>query len=263
MTFIAISPSSPSLLPQATALAAKLGLPITQPQNPKSITDYTAILIISENGISLQECGEKASGAISVDFVSGAAAHRRKFGGGKGQSIAKAIGLQSLKNPYVIDATAGLGRDGFVLASLGCRVHMIERSPIVFTLLEDGIARALENEEIRHIVKNMSVTNENGLQWLTNTKESPDVIYLDPMFPERGKTALVKKEMRIFKQIVGTDTDAGLLLEPALAKAKYRVVVKRPRLAPTINEIAPTFQLEGKSNRFDVYVKVGVRNFGK
>lgn len=255
---LAIQVDNPSLEKQATALAAKLNLPIIPSQNPKSITEFSAVLIIAESGISLQECGAKASGAICVDFVAGAAAHRRKFGGGKGQMIAKAVGLQSLKNPYVVDATAGLGRDGFVLASLGCKVHMIERSPIVFTLLEDGLARALQDAEIRSIAEHITITNENAIDWLNNTKDSPDVVYLDPMFPEREKTALVKKEMRIFKDIIGSDPDSSKLLEPALAKAKYRVVVKRPHHAPTLSGIVPTIQLEGKSSRFDIYVNKSV-----
>jgi 16S rRNA (guanine1516-N2)-methyltransferase len=255
---LAIQPESPSLNEHADAIAAKLNLPIIAAQNPKLIIEFNAVLIIAENGIFLQECGQNASGAICVDFTAGASAHRRKFGGGKGQMIAKAIGLQSLKNPYVLDATAGLGRDGFVLASLGCKVHMIERSPIVFTLLEDGLKRAWQNEEIKDIAVRITISSGNAVDWLKDSKEIPDVIYLDPMFPARGKTALVKKEMRIFKDIVGSDLDSGDLLAPAIAKAKYRVVIKRPRHAPTMTELTPTFQLEGKSNRFDIYVNKSI-----
>ncbi len=81
----------------------------------------------------------------------------------------------------------------------------------------------------------------------------PDVVYLDPMFPERQKSADVKKEMRAFHRLVGADADADDLLAPALAAARYRVVVKRPRKAPDLAGRPPSHRVEGKSSRFDVY----------
>lgn len=80
-----------------------------------------------------------------------------------------------------------------------------------------------------------------------------DVVYLDPMFPHRDKSALVKKEMQLFRPVVGDDPDASALLEAALACARYRVVVKRSRRAPAIEGVAPGLTLEGKSSRYDVY----------
>ena len=81
----------------------------------------------------------------------------------------------------------------------------------------------------------------------------PDVIYLDPMFPVRSKSAQVKKEMRIFHQLVGADPDSDSLLDAALSQARYRVVVKRPRIAPALANTPPNYTLEGKSNRYDIY----------
>jgi 16S rRNA (guanine1516-N2)-methyltransferase len=154
----------------------------------------------------------------------------------------------------VVDATAGLGRDAFVLASLGCELTLIERSPIVSALLEDGLARATEDQEIVEIISRMQLIKESAHKWLQQTQQSIDVVYLDPMFPESTKTALVKKEMRVFHELVGVDADADHLLELALAKAQYRVVVKRPRLAPPLANRESTYSLIGKANRFDVYV---------
>jgi 16S rRNA (guanine1516-N2)-methyltransferase len=256
---LAILPQSESFTAQANLLAEQLNLPLLSPQNPKSI-NVPIVIIVGENGIGLQECGKNAAGAVYVDFASGAAEFRRKKGGE--ELIAKAIGLKSLKNPYVLDATAGLGRDGFVMASLGAKVHMVERSPIIFALLEDGIKRALQNAEIKDIAARILLNHANAVEFLRSMLDEPDVIYLDPMFPEREKSSLVKKEMRIFKSLIGKDEDSAALLEPALAKAKYRVVVKRPRLAPTLTGLAPSVQFEGKSSRFDVYVKAGIRNLG-
>ena len=83
--------------------------------------------------------------------------------------------------------------------------------------------------------------------------ERPDVVYLDPMFPERTKHALVKKEMRLFRDVVGDDMDADALMELALEVARKRVVVKRPRKADSVAGRKPGYQLLGKSSRFDVY----------
>lgn len=256
---IAILPENESFIAQATLLAETLKLTILSPQNIKNIKDYSAVIIVGKI-ICLQECGKNAAGPVYVDFASGAAEFRRKNGGGKDEMIAKAVGLKHLKSPYILDATAGLGRDGFVLASLGCRVQMIERSPIVFALLEDGLNRALQNPEIKDIAARISLYNGNAVDFMEQTTDIPDVIYLDPMFPAREKSSLVKKEMRIFKNIIGHDADSSTLLEPSLAKAKYRVVVKRPRLAPTLTELAPSLQIEGKSSRFDIYVNKSISN---
>jgi 16S rRNA (guanine1516-N2)-methyltransferase len=87
--------------------------------------------------------------------------------------------------------------------------------------------------------------------WQGNT---PDVVYLDPMFPHRKKSAAVKKEMRLFQQLLGSDDDADLLLEPALTLAKKRVVVKRPSGAPFLANKKPHIEMLGKANRFDVYL---------
>ena len=207
--------------------------------------------------VELIKIDEPKLSAIKVDFVEGAAAHRRKFGGGRGQDIAKAVGLKHGFTPHVLDATAGLGRDSFVLASLGCQVTMIERMPIVAALLEDGLERASINHEVADIVSNMQLMHtsltENSLATL-----QPDVVYLDPMYPHREKSAAVKKEMRVFQTLVGEDLDADALLAPALAMAKYRVVVKRPTYAPPLNNKKPSTSIKMKKNRFDVYVNQGI-----
>lgn len=212
-----------------------------------------------DQGLSLRKTDEPKLGAISVDFVTGAAAHRRKFGGGKGQSIAKAVGLNKGATPVVLDATAGLGRDGFVLASLGCKVILHERHPVVAALLYDGLQRAYNDLEIGAWMRaNMSLVFGSSHTLLAQCESMPDVVYLDPMFPHREKSALVKKEMRVFQELVGADTDADDLLEFAYPLASKRVVVKRPDYAPFLNDKTPSMQIKTKKNRFDVYVKAAM-----
>jgi 16S rRNA (guanine1516-N2)-methyltransferase len=212
-----------------------------------------------DKGLSLYKTDEPKLGAINVDFVTGAAAHRRKFGGGKGQSIAKAVGLNKGATPIVLDATAGLGRDGFVLASLGCNVILHERHPVVAALLYDGLQRAYNDIEIgAWMQQNMSLIFGSSHTLLSQCKSMPDVVYLDPMFPHREKSALVKKEMRVFQELVGADADADDLLEFAYPLASKRVVVKRPDYAPFLNDKTPSMQIKTKKNRFDVYVKAAM-----
>ena len=213
-------------------------------------------LQLGDDGLQLVELGDKAPGPVRVDFVEGAAAHRRQFGGGSGQMIAKAVGVQSGIRPRILDATAGLGRDAFVLASLGCEMSLIERQPLIGALLEDGLVRAAEDFEVAPIVARMRLLKGNSIEVMRNWEgEPPQVIYLDPMFPHREKTALVKKEMRLFRPLVGDDPDAPALLAAALALASHRVVVKRPRKAPLIEGAKPGYALEGKSSRYDIYPK--------
>ncbi|MGJ8525474.1 Ribosomal RNA small subunit methyltransferase J [Halomonadaceae bacterium LMG 33818] len=195
---------------------------------------------------------------LRVDFVSGRALHRRKFGGGKGQLIAKACGFKPGIVPNIIDATAGLGRDAFVLATLGAEVLMIERVPVIAALLADGLKRAQVDEETADIAARMVLRQGNAVTDMATLVASspvpPEVIHLDPMFPHRTKSALVKKEMRIFRDLAGADDDAHLLLEAALDVATHRVVVKRPKGAPPIGGRAPNHIIEEKNSRYDLYV---------
>ncbi len=240
-------------LAAASDCAEKCGLRIaTQVDDGQ---DYS--LIFARDQVCLRS-NRASHGDILVDFCAGGAAHRRRFGGGKGQLIAKAVGLKSGIRPHVYDMTAGLGGDSFVLASLGCPVTLFERNPIVYALLADGLARARnhareKDPELGDILGRMRLESVDSIDWLRHTKDKPPVIYLDPMFPERKKAASVKKEMQAFHGLVGKDDDASDLLQAALQVAEYRVVVKRPRIAPEISGPEPSYRLEGKSSRYDIY----------
>lgn len=221
-------------------------------------------LVFAEEGVHLQANEPGKHGRIMVDFSGGSVAHRRRQGGGKGQMIAKAVGLSKHFFPLVLDATAGLGKDAFVLACLGCRVTMLERSPIAFALLEDGLRRAYrfaqaQDPDLLAIVERMNLCSGDSITYLQN-RDTPvaDVIYLDPMFPERHKHAAVKKDMQAFHSVVGQDADAESLFIASEHKAEYRIVVKRPRIAPRITTAAPNYNLQGKSSRYDIYTYRGV-----
>jgi 16S rRNA (guanine1516-N2)-methyltransferase len=237
---------------EARTLAAHWGLPYGNGRFQLQLTSEHLQLITTD---------ESETGAVFVDFVGGAVGHRRLFGGGRGQPIAKAVGLKGGANPEVLDATGGLGRDAFVLASLGCHVTLLERSPVVAALLEDGLRRAREDAEIGPWVgERLRLIHTDAIEWMNSLAETgfPEVVYLDPMFPHRNKSALVKKEMRLLQQLLGGDPDADGLLPAAIRVAKKRVVVKRPDAAPHLAEIKPTMSIHSKKHRYDVYVKAAM-----
>ncbi|RWR02327.1 methyltransferase [[Pantoea] beijingensis] len=216
--------------------------------------DAIMALVMTATHLELRKRDEPKLGGIFVDFIAGAMAHRRKFGGGRGEAVAKAVGIKSGYLPDVVDATAGLGRDAFVLACVGCRVRMLERNPVVAALLDDGLARGYQDAEIGGWLRErLTLLHASSLTALTDITPPPDVVYLDPMYPHKQKSALVKKEMRVFQSLVGADLDADGLLEPARQLAKKRVVVKRPDYAPPLGDVATQSAVVTKSHRFDIY----------
>ena len=233
-----------------TALCADKGLT----HNPESQLALVQTQMNDDVRLELRKLDEPKLGAVFVDFVGGAMAHRRKFGGGRGEAVAKAVGVKGIELPTVIDATAGLGRDAFVLAALGCKVCLVERHPVVRMLLEDGLRRAYADSEIGEMMQqNMRLLDVVHINELNPETDFADVVYLDPMYPHKQKSALVKKEMRVFQHLVGADLDADALLEPALKLAKKRVVVKRPDYAEFLGQIPSHFSRETKNHRFDIY----------
>lgn len=215
----------------------------------------TLALVQTNERLELRKLDEPKLGAIVVDFAEGALAHRRKFGGGRGEAVAKAVGIKGDYLPSVIDATAGLGRDAFVLACVGCRVTLVERNPIVCALLEDGLNRAYLDPEIGAFMQErMRLAAVRSIAELNPDSDFADVVYLDPMYPHKQKSALVKKEMRVFQHLVGADLDSDAFLLPAKDLARKRVVVKRPDYAPFLADTKPDFSQETKNHRFDVYL---------
>jgi 16S rRNA (guanine1516-N2)-methyltransferase len=216
--------------------------------------DNLMALVMTPEHLELRKRDEPKLGGIFVDFVGGAMAHRRKFGGGRGEAVAKAVGIKGDYLPDVVDATAGLGRDAFVLASVGCRVRMLERNPVVAALLEDGLQRGYQDAEIGGWLRQrLTLIHAASAEALSDITPQPDVVYLDPMYPHRQKSAMVKKEMRVFQSLVGPDEDADALLEPARRLAKKRIVVKRPDYAPPLAGVVTQAAVVTKSHRFDIY----------
>jgi 16S rRNA (guanine1516-N2)-methyltransferase len=193
--------------------------------------------------------------ALAVDFVGGAVGYRLRSSAAKSHALLKATGVSGCRDLHVIDATAGLGRDAFLLASMGARVTLIERSPQVHALLAEALdAARAESPEIAAIVDRMTLLHGDASALLPTLQA--DVVSIDPMHPARTKTALVKQEMRLLRDLVGADPDVGELMQAALAARAGRVVLKWPlRAEPLAGIRKPSYQLPGKTVRYDVFVQ--------
>ena len=250
MTVRAVAAADQHLAEPARALAAELGLPVVAPTPPAG----GLLLTLTADGLRL--CDPQSGATLRCDLVTGRAGYRRRHGGGVGQALARAVGLRGGARPWVVDATAGLGRDGFELAGLGCRVTLLERTPVIHALLRDGLARAqaAAGDACARIGLQLADAATVLVALAREAPaERPDVVYLDPMHPPRDKTALVRKEMRLLRAAVGSDGDADALLAPALAAARERVVVKRPARAGPLAGRAPDWTVAGRTTRYDVY----------
>lgn len=234
----------------AKAISDKWGFSYCENNLPPADGFY---LQVHNNVLGLSDASEKKVLPVEVDFASPASLYRKQHGGGRKEPIVKAVGLKGNEQWHVVDATPGLGRDAFVLVSVGCHVTMIERSPIVAALLEDGIRRL--QIDYPDLASRMTLQHGNSAEVMQYFDgEDVNAIYLDPMFPHKKKSALVKKEMRLFQQLLGHDPDADALLPPALKLATHRVVVKRPNSADVLAGHKPSMAIESKKHRFDVYL---------
>ncbi len=191
---------------------------------------------------------------LKCSFVEGPILHRLKYGKGRGQNLAKAVGMKSNKNRSIVDATAGLGYDAFILASLGANVTLIERSETIYKLLQNGVSEGMSyGGEISKIISRMNLIFGDSKNILPHL--SPEVILIDTMYKNRKKSALVKNDMRLVREIVGPDSDYTELIEVALKFARNRVVIKQPRYAEPLRDIKQfSHQILGKTIRYDIHM---------
>ncbi len=192
---------------------------------------------------------------IQVDFSKGKMRYRYQHLQGRNELIAKAIGWRKGDVFNVFDTTAGLGKEAFLIAALGCHVTLFERNKTISTLLQEGLNRGQNDPLIAPVIARMHLIEACAIEYLQAHPliERPEVIYCDPMFEPRTKSAAVKKDMQLLQTIVGTDQDAQDLVTLALKFAKKRVVVKRPHYAPALKE-KPQFSFTARSHRFEVYL---------
>jgi 16S rRNA (guanine1516-N2)-methyltransferase len=200
--------------------------------------------LVDEKGLSFID---EQLGKLHLDFVQDHIRYQRKGHRGKSELIAKALGLDK-KTDRVIDATVGLAGDALFLVQLGYSVLGFERSPLVYLLLQDAIFRW--NKAKRDSTGDFKVQFQDSI--LGFEEKNVKAIYIDPMFPEKKKTALPKKEMQIFKKWIGEDLDGEELLKIALRSEAERVVVKRPLKAEALLP-GVVHSFKGTTVRYDLY----------
>jgi len=247
---IAVYSTSYDLQKVASLLAKELNLPETK----ENTENFGYLLELSDKNLAINIANSPQK-PIVVDFLTKQMLFRLKNLSPRKELLAKALGLKNGATPKIIDGTAGMATDSFIIASLGFEITLLERSPIIHALIKDGIKRAKNHPSTKAAANRINLINQDGITFFANMSERPDIIYLDPMFPEKKKSAKPTKAMQTFQDILGNDLDADKLLNAALTCARKRVVVKRPRLGATIeNIVAPSFTMQGSSSRFDIYI---------
>lgn len=203
-------------------------------------------LIRDENGLSLAADGQVLRGDFTKMIP------RVKQGTISKELLARAAKIKDADRPLVaIDATAGLGEDSLILAAAGFNVKMFERNPVIHALLEDALARAAEVLELKDIVARMDLNHGDSVEVMKNLDFTPDVILLDPMFPERQKSALVKKKLQVIQKLEIPCADEAEMILTAMAAKPKKLIVKRPPKGPYLAGLKPDFSIEGKAVRFD------------
>jgi len=215
------------------------------------------LLRFDAEGLGLHALDEPGAAPLRVDF-SAAAIQSRARDALAGQHLSRAVG----GGVDVLDATAGLGRDAFLLASIGKRVLLLERDPIVHALFADGLRRGLADPELAPVIARMELRRMDFRDY--DEPRRFDVVCLDPMFPRPGSRARGKKEMVFLQRLLaprraGEQTECGFagesgLLAKARGLARARVVVKRPPREGWIEAVKPAFSYRGRTSRYDVYL---------
>ncbi|MCY4043708.1 MAG: class I SAM-dependent methyltransferase [Cellvibrionales bacterium] len=230
-------------------LADGLGLTLT---DNRELSDF---ILFEDNGlIALSPSDKSQGGAIYCDFLS--SEFQRYLNSVSRKSlIAKACGLKNGRTPTILDISTGLGKDAISLANLGAKVTMVETNPYIYLMLYAGV-RALKQSKVSFSSEIELLSCQDAMELLAKNIEAYDVVYFDPMFPERKKSAKVKKAMQYFHQVVGEDHNNPCdIFSLASKQANERLVIKRPKGSGYYAEKKPNYSLESKVIRFDIYLK--------
>lgn len=168
--------------------------------------------------------------------------------------LVRAARVRGVEAPTAVDATAGLGEDSLLLAAAGFSVRLYEKDQVIAALLRDALERAVALPELADVVARMELLEEDSVEALPHLDFSPDVVLLDPMFPERTKSAAVKKKFQLLHHLERPCENEGELLDAALAACPRKIVIKRPPKGPVLAGVKPSYQVTGKAVRYDVIV---------
>ncbi len=213
-------------------------------------------LVQTDYGWGLAFADEKRGKPYFVDFSGIAWRQRLQKGLGKNHIFTRALGVRE-PGVKLLDATAGFGQDAAMALCLGCEVTALERSKEVAAVLRDGVARAMNEDGVGSLFKNLKVIEDDARTYLLKLPltERPDVIYIDPMFSKPKKSAKSPKNMQLLQELLGEPSPLDLeqLFDAARATALNRVVVKQPLKGHALKS-TPSFSFKGQSIRYDVYL---------
>ena len=166
--------------------------------------------------------------------------------------LVRASKLKGMEPPFTaVDATAGLGEDALLLAAAGFHVHMYERNPVIAALLDDALRRGMDDTRLAPVISRMKLHMEDSIAVLPQLDTAPDIVVLDPMFPARQKSGLVKKKLQLLQQIEQPCSDEAVLLDAAISSGPRRIVIKRPLKGPYLADVKPSYSIKGKAIRYD------------
>ncbi|CAL4325951.1 Ribosomal RNA small subunit methyltransferase J [Buchnera aphidicola (Protaphis terricola)] len=223
--------------------------------NLKHDKNSSMALIINNDTLELYDRLHPSQKSIKVDFLSKKNNYRCVNSKKKNEILYKAIGIKKNYFPYIIDATAGFGTEAFLFSFWGCYVVMIERNPIIGALLKDGLERAYNSKKIGNwLKKRLHLIFYDSLDILKKPILKPDIIYLDPMYPNNKKKTLPKKNMQFLRKIIQDNDNYENLLKISRNLVKNRVIVKRPHYAKSLSSKEVSFSISNKKYRFDIYL---------
>lgn len=168
--------------------------------------------------------------------------------------LVKAARVKGANAPTAVDCTAGLGEDSLLLAAAGFTVTLFERDETIAALLADALERAAAEPRLADAVLRMSLVVGDSIAGLAALSAPPDVVYLDPMFPARTKSAAVKKKFQLLHHLEQPCEEEADLVEAALAAHPRKVVIKRPAKGALLAGMKPSYSVCGKAVRYDVLV---------
>lgn len=228
---------------------------IIKEYNIKHDENASFALIINNNILELYDRSKMCKINIKVDFLSKQNNYRCVNFKKKNEALYKALGIKANYFPSVVDATAGFGKDAFLISFWGCYVMMIERHPVVAALLKDGLQRAYENKNIGcWLKKRLHFIFYDSFKMLEIPIFQPDIVYLDPMYPINKKKLLPKKNMQFLRKIIKNNSNYKELLNISRKFARKRIIVKRPIYAKPLSNEKFEFSIKNKNHRFDIYL---------
>ncbi len=204
-----------------------------------------------DNGLTLTD------GKLSLTADLSEMLPRLRRGNLESELLVKATKIKGVEHLLVVDATAGLGQDSLLLAASGYRVILFEYDEVIAALLTDSLKRATTNPELSEIVERMELRQGDsvvGMRAFSGEGIEPDVVFLDPMFPGRTKSGLIKKKFQLLQRLESPCADEESLMEAAKACNPRKIVIKRPLKGPFLAGVKPSYSLQGKAIRYDVIV---------